>query len=113
MHKDGDESSPLWEISISGCRIVRQLTFLPVSDVTDGSLSTSGNHIRVFPNPATNALQVLGSPSGTARLFDLLGRERAESQDDGAGVTLDISHIEAGVYFLRIGNQSAKVEIAH
>ncbi|HET6400107.1 MAG TPA: T9SS type A sorting domain-containing protein [Candidatus Kapabacteria bacterium] len=111
MHKDADESSPLWEITLDG-RIVRQLTFLPEFPSGVELKSNSSETLRVFPNPATNALQILGGPSGTARLFDLLGRERAEARDDGAGVTMDISHIEAGAYFLRIGNQSAKVEIA-
>ena len=74
--------------------------------------STSSS-LRIFPNPATNELQILGGPPGTVRLFDLLGRERAEVRDDGSGATLDISHLEAGAYFVRCGNQSAKVEIAH
>ncbi len=69
--------------------------------------------LRVFPNPAAGTLQILSGPAGTARLFDLLGRERAEVRDDGSGTQLDISHLEAGAYFLRMGNQSAKVEIAH
>ncbi len=76
-------------------------------------IGESANGIRIFPNPATNALQVLGGPAGTVRLFDLLGRERVEVRDDGTGATLDISKLEAGAYFLRIGNKSAKVEIAH
>jgi|GEM_PF-7069381 len=74
--------------------------------------SESSNGIRIFPNPATNELHILSGPVGTGRLFDPLGRERAEISDDGSGATLDISHIEAGAYLLRIGNQSAKVEIA-
>ncbi|HET6402009.1 MAG TPA: T9SS type A sorting domain-containing protein [Candidatus Kapabacteria bacterium] len=82
------------------------------SGVASSSISNAIS-ISIFPNPARDALQVLGGPSGTARLFDLLGRERAEARDDGASVTLDISHIEAGPYFLRVGTQSAKVEIAH
>ena len=78
--------------------------------------STSSS-LRIFPNPATNELQILGGPPGTVRLFDLLGRERAESKVAGEDASptreLDVSRLPAGAYFLRIGNQSAKVEIAH
>jgi len=83
----------------------------PTSSVSPIAASDDG--LRIFPNPATNDLQVLGGPLGTARLFDLLGREVLETKDDGSGAQLDISHLEAGVYFLRIGNQSAKVDIEH
>jgi hypothetical protein len=72
----------------------------------------SSGGLRLFPNPATNELQVLGGPAGTARLFDLLGRELMDANDDGSGASLDVSHLEPGTYFLRLGNQSAKVEIA-
>ena len=85
----------------------------PQSGVAELPSATSSNDLRIFPNPATNELQILGGPAGTVRLFDLLGRERAEARDDGSGATLEISHLEAGAYFVRCGNQSAKVEIAH
>ncbi|HEY3875617.1 MAG TPA: T9SS type A sorting domain-containing protein, partial [Candidatus Kapabacteria bacterium] len=110
MHHDGDLSSPLWEITLGG-RIVRQLTFLPeFSGVSEPTILLK--NIRVFPNPATNELQILSGPSGTARLYDLLGREVLETNDDGSGVTLDVSKLPNGTYFLRMGTQSAEVVIA-
>jgi hypothetical protein len=71
------------------------------------------DNIRVHPNPATNQIQILGEQSGGVHLFDLMGRERMNATMDGTSATLDVSHLEAGMYFLRLGNESAKVEIAH
>ncbi len=82
----------------------------PASSVTPITESPSG--IRIFPNPATNEVQIQGGPTGTVRLFDLLGRERAEVATNGSKAMLDVSKLEPGTYFLRIGNQSSSVEIA-
>ncbi|HEY3876428.1 MAG TPA: T9SS type A sorting domain-containing protein, partial [Candidatus Kapabacteria bacterium] len=66
----------------------------------------------MHPNPASNELEILPGLSGTARLFDLLGREVLETNDDGMGTSIDVSKLEAGTYFLRLGTQSAKILIA-
>jgi hypothetical protein len=72
----------------------------------------TSNEIQVFPNPATDELQIHGGQAGTIHLFDLMGRERMNANDDGTGTTLDVSRLEPGIYFLRMGNQSTKVEIS-
>ena len=77
------------------------------------SPSNLSDSLCVFPNPASDALQITSEQSGTLHLFDLVGRERMNAAMDGSGATLDVSHLEAGMYFLRLGNESAKVEIAH
>jgi hypothetical protein len=115
MHKDGDESSPLYEISINGCNIVRQLTFLP--EYPSGIVSmyaNSASTLRVFPNPASSTLQIMGAQSGEVHLFDLLGREvlTPAPLPEGEGI-IDVSHLAEGMYFLRSGTQSATVEIMH
>jgi Secretion system C-terminal sorting domain len=74
--------------------------------------SNASDELKVFPNPATDALQILGRQAGTVHLFDIMGRERMNTNDDGTGATLDVSRLESGIYFLREGNQSTKVEIA-
>ncbi len=75
--------------------------------------ATSSSIIQVFPNPATNALQIMGIQPGTIHLFDPLGREQMNAYTNSSSVTLDVSHLQAGMYFLRLGTQSAKIEIAH
>jgi hypothetical protein len=82
----------------------------PASSVSE--TVNQGDEIQVFPNPATDALQILGGQTGTIHLFDLMGRERMTANNDGTSTTLDVSSLESGIYFLREGNQSTKVEIA-
>jgi hypothetical protein len=69
--------------------------------------------LRIFPNPASEELQILGGQLGEVHLFDLMGRERMNTATDGTGATLDVSQLEDGIYFLRSGSESAKVEIVH
>lgn len=80
-----------------------------------GVVPETNINLRVFPNPVTNELQILGGQAGTIHLFDIMGRERMTATMAGEGVgptTLDVSSLEPGIYFLRVGNQSTKVEIA-
>ena len=82
----------------------------PTSSVSE--IANLNDAIKVFPNPASGELQILGGQAGTIHLFDLMGRERMNANDDGTGATLDVSRLESGIYFLREGNQSAKVEVS-
>ncbi len=84
----------------------------PQAGVAESPVTNSGNSIHTFPNPASDGLQILAGQSGALHLFDLMGRERMNANDDGTGITLDVSRLGSGIYFLRIGNQSTKVEIA-
>jgi hypothetical protein len=76
-------------------------------------LSSSEISLQIFPNPSVDKFEILPGPSGTARLYDLLGREVLETNDNGSGATLDVSHIENETYFLRLGTQSAPIIVAH
>ena len=69
--------------------------------------------LSIFPNPASGNLQIMGAQPGEIHLFDLMGRERMNAVTAGTGATLDVSNLEDGIYFLRSGSESAKVEIAH
>ncbi len=90
----------------------RPLSDFNQSGVAEGNAANSSS-IQVFPNPAPKELQIMGGQTGEVHLFDLMGRERMNATTDGNNATLDVSHLEPGMYFLRLGNQSTKVEIAH
>ena len=97
----------------SGDAVTANEVFTPgSSSVTENAASISERALCVFPNPATDELQILGGQTETIHLFDIMGRERMNANDDGTSTTLDVSSLEPGTYFLRTGNQSAKVEIA-
>ena len=92
----------------------RPLSDFSQSGVAESTTATSATSLHVFPNPASNDLQIMGGQSGEVHLFDLMGREvlTPAPLPTGRGV-FDVSHLEAGMYFLRSGSESAKVEIAH
>jgi hypothetical protein len=92
--------------------LINNITFVKL--LPSGGISTLENShttLQVFPNPASGELQILGGQSGDFHLFDLMGRERMNAVTDGTTTTLDVSSLEPGMYFLREGNESAKVEI--
>ena len=91
----------------------RPLSDFGISSVAQTPPVDSNSSLSVFPNPATNTLQIMGTQPGEVHLFDLMGRERMNAVTAGTGATLDVSQLEDGMYFLRSGSESAKVEIAH
>jgi hypothetical protein len=92
----------------------RPLSDFNLSGVSENALVNSTGNLQVFPNPASGNLQILGAETGEVHLFDLLGREVLTPTPllNGDG-TLDVSHLEPGMYFVRSGNESVKVEISH
>jgi hypothetical protein len=74
------------------------------------------NNLKIYPNPTSGKLHVTSVTDVTnvlndIEVFDMYGRvvetRRATSLQNTA--TLDISHLPAGVYFLRMGNETVKV----
>jgi len=123
MHHDGDESSPLWEITIDG-RIVRQLTFLPEypSGVANEPALQSSFHLTSHPNPFSQSSTITFSCAepgvGEVTIVNLLGAEVARlfSGELGAGehsFQWDASGAAAGVYecVVRAGGQVQRVKI--
>ena len=71
----------------------------------DGPVSTSDLEVEdlsIYPNPATNRINIDGKDVKWARLFNLEGREilRASLTDSGV---LDVHGIESGMYILEVG----------
>ncbi len=60
--------------------------------------------IRIFPNPAGEALHLRGLPPGARRLSvtDLSGRECLSGPVSGSDLTLELSGLEKGIYLLKI-----------
>lgn len=70
--------------------------------------------ISVYPNPATDQLKITvnGNTNLTAALYSSLGQLVKQFQLNSNGVaTVDVSHLEKGIYLLRVGTQSSKVVI--
>ncbi len=91
----------------------RLLSDFPVSRVSYGITTDSNLNVSVFPNPASNVLHISASEPIHAELFDLLGRERANSVPEASGSNIEVSSLEAGNYLLKIGGKTWPVTIIH
>ena len=78
-------------------------------------------HIEVYPNPTTGELRVTSYEGGSIEIYDVVGQcvfttpnpsKGGESSTSaqfpsfgGAGVVIDVSHLAAGMYFLKVDNK--------
>ena len=61
--------------------------------------------LSIYPNPVANVLNVNQlSSSGTLEVFDTFGNKVMEKNTTLQTESLDCSHLNAGVYFLKISN---------
>jgi hypothetical protein len=81
------------------------------------------NSIKIFPNPTANQLKITNyklQENTVIEIYDVVGRNVGtnlrvcpEQQGEHAGspqqITIDISHLSAGMYFLKVDNRTIKV----
>lgn len=66
--------------------------------------------IVVYPNPATDEIIIAGENITEYRLLDPFGTElTGKNVDSEADLKVKISHLEKGVYFLKIGEKNFKI----
>ena len=86
---------------------------LTTDTTTTGSTEVHSNStdvINLFPNPATSYITVSGLPvqKTDLEIYDYLGRRVALYNDVVSMITLDVSNLSDGVYFLKTQNDVAK-----
>ncbi len=92
----------------------RPLSDFNQSGVAESAAGNSDSTLRIFPNPASNQLQIMGGSSigkdvaGTVHLFDLLGRERLNAPLLANSATLDVASLPPGMYFVSDGHSQSK-----
>lgn len=82
------------------------------SSITGIENNESSNLIAVYPNPANNTLNVLLKNVVTIQTFNLfnsVGEIVLTNSLDAEITVIDLSNIDAGVYFLKVGNSVHKV----
>ncbi len=81
----------------------------PQAGVAENASANSNNTLSIFPNPASGTLQIMGAQPGEVHLFDLLGREVLHGVLSASGtLTLDVSSLPAGLYYISDGVTRAK-----
>ena len=67
--------------------------------------------IQVYPNPTTGELTIDNGQLtiNNVEIFDMMGRKQLSIINCPLLIEINISHLPSGIYFLRIGNEWAKV----
>ena len=107
--------------TIHDCDSIIELT-LTVTGV--GIVETHCNaSLRVYPNPAGNQLTIdcrdVINHVSTVGIYDVVGQKAPFNSPEGGklpsfggvgggSITIDISHLANGMYFLKIGNRTAR-----
>ncbi len=81
------------------------------SSVCAVNLQRSSSGITLFPNPATNSILILFPVAGqyTVALLNSSGQPVMDPVTaQGGNITLDVSHVAAGVYYVAIGQGNLK-----
>ena len=66
--------------------------------------------IQVYPNPTNNQLRITGYETGMGDIvmYDVVGRV-VETHCNTSLPIIDISHLESGLYFLKVGGKTIKI----
>ena len=90
----------------------RTATLGTAKSLTDEPVLSEAVNLRVWPNPSNGTIQVqaLGLDGQRVLVHDLMGRKVAEAPLQKGQATVDLTE-QAGMYLLRVGNQTHKVII--
>lgn len=77
--------------------------------VTSAQSNENKVQLTVQPNPTEGEISIQTSELGNAALFDISGKEVYSFVIDNYTATINISHLPAGVYFLKQGNSMKKI----
>jgi len=74
----------------------------------------NNRNIVIYPNPTIGELRITNYElrMGIPEIFDVIGRrQKAEGRRQNAGgeLVIDISHLQSGIYFLKIDNHTFKI----
>lgn len=125
-HSEGNHVYPaIWDFNNDGFLDVvignerGGLSYFSTNVLMDGTVGTQSLSeappVSIYPNPATELLQVELSDAweGTAnwRLYNSRGQVMGTEQGTSASISIDVAPLPAGIYFLQLsGNQGQRTE---
>lgn len=62
----------------------------------------AGNGLSVFPNPASDVVNITGASSGAVKVFNTLGTVVNEVAYNGSTTSIDVSGLSKGLYFVQL-----------
>ena len=89
-------------------RIEIHYTNSPMPNYSVGEQSTNQDFCTRHPNPTNGQVTITGKDLKTAEVFNTLGQHVAIAQGEGERMTVDISALPAGVYFVNITDKDGR-----
>lgn len=89
------EAAPVWQ------------NFNPINGVLSTESFVSNNNIKIYPNPVINILNVETPFTGvlSLKLINDLGQVVLKQNQAGSSMSLDVSNLSKGLYFLNINSE--------
>ncbi len=89
--------------TIQGCDSIFELNLMYETSIVEKQLS----NIKIYPNPTTGQLTITNYElrDGNVEVFDIMGRNvylSTRSPVHSSTITIDISHLPTGIYFIKI-----------
>ena len=79
------------------------------TSLTDGIEEIeSPSFANVYPNPTKGQVTILGKDLETAEVVNMLGQRVATASGKSEYITMDISHLSAGIYFVNITDSEGR-----
>ena len=104
---DGDTNNPR-QVTVMG-----DATYIATFAANVGIDDVEGTTLALTPNPATDMVTVSGVKAGSnVTLLDVTGHAvftQAIKQSDNQAITIDVSMLPSGVYFVRVSNGAVTV----
>jgi len=83
--------------------------FLRVYYSPTGVNELEANQISVFPNPTVSRFTVEGEALNHVTVFNTVGQKVYDMDCDGESVDIDLSHVQTGVYMVRVSTANGEV----
>ena len=77
-------------------------------DITGVSENETADGFKIYPNPATNVVCVVGAPDGQYRITNIMGQTL---QSGPSNDRIEISKLSPGIYFITIGDKTRKLVV--
>ena len=81
-------------------------------DITETSESLADGGFRVFPNPTNGMVTIVGGHN-EYRIANMMGQTLLTGSLNGETLTLDVSSLASGLYFITVNHQTQKLLVRH
>ena len=89
---------------------INAATTIRIAGVTVGIEQIGNATLSAYPNPTNGLLTITGlTPGATIRIYNVVGSLAATYTASDEHITVDLSRLSSGIYYLNAGGRTLKV----